>query len=331
MMKEPYRCFVRSAMASTVVMPSMVIVVTAVYSLVGFLLNSTVLYFVVKLGKYRYHRLFGAILAICAIWDLGVFMMMVRNPYEGEQILYGYLVTLPCMFLPVLIYHFTCEYIGLRRTKTILLLWIYSVVITILLASGLAGRIDGVTHFSWGNIYKGDERYLLGGLVSLPVYYFATGSSCWFLYKARGRTDSLAKRRHLTYLFAAFIALSIALVKVVVVLGIDLPYLLPAGMLLNDMFVALVGVAIIKHSLFDITVIVKKTAIYSLLAAVVILMFSVSEHLITTYLVHLIGSHTTLTHILSLALVIALFMPIKQRIEHAIDGFFTQKKLEVEF
>jgi hypothetical protein len=318
-------------MGSTVGAPSMVVVITAAYSLVGFLLNCAILYIVLKLGKYRYHRLFSAILAICAIWDLGIFLMMVRNPYESEQILYGYLVSVPCMFLPVLIYHFTCEYIGLRRTKTILLLWVGSVVIGILLASGLAGEIDGVTHYSWGNIYKGDERYGLGGLISLPVYYFATLSACWFLYKARARTKSPVKRRHYTYLFGAFIALSIALVKVVVVFGIDLPYLLPAGMLLNDMFVALVGIAIIKHSLLDITLIVKKTAIYSLLAAVLILVFSVSEHLITTYLVHLIAGHSAITHIISLALVIALFTPIKQRVEHAIDGFFAQKKLELEF
>lgn len=317
-------------MAATVASPSTVILVTAVVSLLGLLLNLTVLYLIIKRGTYRYHYLFAAIVAICAIWDLGVFLMMVRNPFENEQILYAYVV-LPCIYLPALIYQFTTEFVGLYRPWTIVFLWVSCAVITTLLITGLAGKIVGVYNYSWGNIYRGDQQFALTMMLSAPVYYFATISSCWYLYYARQRTHSSLRYRHLTYILASFIALSIALIKVLVVLGIDLPFLLPSGMLLNDLFVALIGIAIIKYSLFDITVIVKKTAIISLLAALVILIFSVSEHLLTTYLVHLIGGHSTITHILSLALVIALFTPIKQRVEHTVEAFFSRKKLELEF
>lgn len=312
-------------------MYSTVVIITAVTAIIGFFLNSTILFFVVKHKKKRYHLIFSAILGICAIWDLGVFLMMIRNPHESEQILYGYLVSLPCIFLPVLIFQFACEYVHICRPKTILLLWVYCMVSATLLVTGLYGRIDGVNRFSWGVIYRPDAIYTRNALTFIPFYYFATLSACWFLYKARQRARLTIQRRHLAYLFAAFIALSIAIVKVVVVIGIDLPYLLPAGMLLNDLFVALIGIAIIKERLFDITVIIKKAALYSMLAGLIILVFSVSEHLLTTYLVHQIGSHSTITHILSLVFVIAILLPIKQRIEHGIDRYFTQKKLELDF
>jgi hypothetical protein len=117
-------------------------------------------------------------------------------------------------------------------------------------------------------------------------------------------------------------------VKALVTMGIDVSFLLPLGMFLVDIFNAIIGIAIIKDRLFDITVIIKKSAIFSALAAIVIFVFSFSEHILVTYLGEAIGENSNLAYLISIAVGIAVMMPVKNRLERAIDGYFAHKKLE---
>jgi hypothetical protein len=169
----------------------------------------------------------------------------------------------------------------------------------------------------------------MGSLVSLPVYYFATLSACWFLFHAYRRETSPLARRHILYILVSFLAISVAMAKIAVLLGVNMPYLMTAGMLLTDLFGALIGIAIIKHQLLDITVIVKVGTIYSLLAALVVFVFSFSEHMLATYLAELLGEHAGVMHLISIGIVIAVLLPVKQRLEHALNGFFAHRKVEV--
>jgi hypothetical protein len=84
----------------------------------------------------------------------------------------------------------------------------------------------------------------------------------------------------------------------------------------------------VKHRLFDISVIIRKGTIYSALAAIVIFVFSLSEHMIATYLAGIAGELSGYLHIISIAIVIIAFMPLKQRLDHAVGGFFAKKKVE---
>lgn len=126
----------------------------------------------------------------------------------------------------------------------------------------------------------------------------------------------------------SFIALTLAYVKLAVLFNVDNGCLLPAGMLVNDLFSAVIAVAIIKHHLFDITLLIKKGAIYSMLAGIVIFVFSFSEHVLITYLGELIGGHSQWIHFISIGVGILVLMPVKHRIEGAVDKFFAEKVIK---
>jgi hypothetical protein len=53
----------------------------------------------------------AGILLLCALWDLGILIAMLRNAYPRELVLIGYLVTIACIFTLPLIFHFTCSYL----------------------------------------------------------------------------------------------------------------------------------------------------------------------------------------------------------------------------
>jgi hypothetical protein len=309
-------------------MLSTTIILTAAISAIGLLLNSGMLYLVLSKGKRAFHYLFAAVLLICAIWDLGILLSMLQNNNEQALILFGYIVFIPCTFLAALVYQFTTTYLEQHRQKISLILWIFSIFGFIAIITGLGGRIDSVFHYSWGNIYRPDRRLQISVLFSFPVGWFATISSAWMLFQSSKRETSSIKRRHMVYMSLSFVALTLANIKLAVLFKVDCPFLLPAGMFVNDIFSAVIAIAIIKHHLFDITFIIKKGAIYSVLAGIVIFVYSLSEHLLITYMGHIVGGHSQLIHFISIAIGILVLMPVKHRVESGVEKYFTQRQIE---
>ena len=98
-------------------------------------------FLVLSRGRKKYHYLFAGVLLIVAIWDLGIFICMIRNSFSNELPIYGYIISLPCMFLPALIYHFTCSYLNQPRKKSTIFIWAFCIISFVLNASGIGGKI----------------------------------------------------------------------------------------------------------------------------------------------------------------------------------------------
>ncbi|MFN2263086.1 MAG: hypothetical protein ACK2UM_02395 [Anaerolineales bacterium] len=310
---------------------------TAISSFIGFLLNMTILYLVLARGRKTYHYLFAGVLFICAVWDLGITLAMLRNGHPGELISLGYLVSIPCTLLVPLVFHFTCSYLNCPRTKTTIILWVMTGVMVILLSLGFLfrqpailplGRIIGVYEYSWGNIWKGDENWRNSLLFAIPSYYIVFLVVCWFLFNRLRQETSPVVRRHLIYILVGFLAIGFAGTKIFAVVGVDWPILLPAGMALNDIFAGLIGIAIIKERLFDITVVLEKGALYSVLGAGFIFIFSFSEHMLATYVGEVLGENSYVIHLISIAVVIAVLMPVKHWLERKLNYFFQARQIE---
>jgi hypothetical protein len=304
------------------------VLVTAGISAFGLLLNGSMMALILIRGKKAYHYLFAGVLLVCAGWDLGILLSMLRNNHPQELIIYGYVVILPVTFLTALIYEFTTAYLG-KGKKISFIFWAVSIISLICLVTGWGGKIDDVYQYGWGNIYRPDQRFLTLSLITIPFGWLALILSSWMLFRS-SRTESLQiKRRHMQYIGFSFIMMLFAYVKVLVLYGYESPILLPAGMFINDIFSTVIAIAIIRDHLFDITFIIKKGAIYSVLAGVLIFVFSFSEHLLITYVGDLIGGHSQWIHFISIALGILVLMPIKHRVEGFVEGYFTDKQVNI--
>ena len=104
-------------------MVSETIIITAIISAIGFLLNMGLFVLVIRKRKKTHHYLFAVILFICAIWDLGILFSMLRNTHENELVIYGYVVFLPCLFLAPLIYQITTSYLGKKQKVLTIIFW----------------------------------------------------------------------------------------------------------------------------------------------------------------------------------------------------------------
>ena len=88
-------------------MVSSVVMVTSVTSLIGFVINVLVMFVVLLRGRKRHHLLFAPLLFITACWDLGISLVTIRNAFPDEVLLYQNIVTIPSIFYPAFVFHFT--------------------------------------------------------------------------------------------------------------------------------------------------------------------------------------------------------------------------------
>jgi hypothetical protein len=307
-------------------MISFIVIITAIESGFGFLLTSTILYLVLSRGRKTYHYLFAAFLLICVIWDLGVFLLMVRNEHVEEMDIIGRIAILPCIFIPALIFHFANLYTGRPIKWAVALVWGLTGAIWVPTIAGVVYKIEGSYTYDWGNIFR-----VVPSVFDPMVFIFWFGINlwaCWLLFTGAKRATSRLEQRHYIYIISGFLALTFAIVKALVTMGIDVSFLLPLGMFLVDIFNAIIGMAIIKDRLFDITVIIKKGTLYSVLAGLLIFIYSLSEHILVTYIGETFREYSNLAHFISIAVGIAILIPVKNRLERAMEGFFAQKKLE---
>jgi hypothetical protein len=307
-------------------MPSTVVLVTAVVSFIGFIINTLVMFVILSRGSRKYHLLFALILFTAASWDIGIFLVMIRNSFPNEIILYQTLLMLPINLFPAFVYHFTTTYLNHPRIKSTIAIYAYCILGPIGFVAGFSQLVTGVYNYSWGSIGRNAIDNL--NIVWWIVYNLSILVSCWLLLKARKHESSPVTRRHITYILVSFIMFGIAQIKVLVAYGVDIALFLPLGILMVSSFGALIGMAIIKDRLLDITVFVRKGIVYSILAALIIFIFDFTQHLIAKYLGDILGRHSIYIHFAIIAVVVGLFMPLKPRLEHIVSSAFAKKKIK---
>lgn len=312
-------------------MQSNYVLASAIAAGVTFLINGAVLFLVLSRGRQKQHYLFAALLALYTIGSLSIFLFFIRNSHPDELIIY-HSVNTPTLLLSIpCIYHFTCTYLNQPRKKSTIFIWVYAAigVVFSLPVRFTGGMAVTVVHYDWGNSVANEAMGGIISSISLVIFLAFIWLACLFLFRARRRETSPLVRRHLQYILISFLVISFFY------LTLFLPTELAGRLLASPIrglvgaaFAAVIGIAIVKERLFDITIIIKKTTIYSILLALVIFIFSLSEHLLATYVSGFFGEHSIFIHIISVAVVIAILMPVRHKIERTVERLFAKKKVE---
>ena len=305
---------------------SSIVIITVLESGFGFLLTAAILFLVLRHGRKNYHYLFAAFLFICVVWDLGILTTMLRNEHVDELDVIGRIAVLPCVFIPALIFHFANLYTGRPFKWAIIAVWVLTGLTWVPILAGMFYQIEGFYSYDWGNIFR-----VVSTAFDPIIFIFWFGLnliSCWLLFRNAKKIAMSLERRHYYYIIASLLVVTFAIVKTLVTLGIDIGFMLPLGMFLNDSFVTIIGLAILKDRLFDITVIIKKGTLFSILAGLLIFIYSFVEHILVTFIGEKVGETSTVLHLLAVAIGIAVLMPVKNRIEKTVEGYFAHRKLE---
>jgi len=168
--------------------PSSVVVVTSIASLLGFAINVLVMSVILLRGRRKHHLLFALLLLVAACWDLGIFLVMIRNDLPDEILLYQNAISIPFSMFPAFVYHFTTTYLNQPRKKSTIAIYVYCFLGFILGITGAIRNYSGIYNYSWGNIARWSPVYnpLLGTItryaplrdIGYLVYQFSLLFSC---------------------------------------------------------------------------------------------------------------------------------------------------------
>jgi signal transduction histidine kinase len=240
--------------------------------LVAFLLNVSLAGIsLFRNPESRLNRLFAYLTGSLAVWNLGVFALR-RAPDEASATFVEILIHAGVIFVPVFCYHFVLIFLDstIRHRPSLVLGYTIAFGLSAINLSGSPLFLRGVTMTYWG-----------WAPAQGPVYYaFAVYLNAYLVWAlvhlgSAYRHEASSFRRNRVLLILIGISVSVAggffdvLRFLVARVWPAAERIYPPGMPANAVLALMLGVSIVRYRLFDVSVFVKKGAVYLALATTV--------------------------------------------------------------
>src|SRR5262249_42596697 len=109
--------------------------------------------------------------------------------------------------------------------------------------------------------------------------------------------------------------------------GLSIP---PVGNILVSVYIFFVGYAIIKHRLMDITVIIRKTLVYSSVMGILTIAYVSVIALFSKAFEGLTGYETLYSPAIAAGLITVFFQPLRKRLQAFVDAKFFRQYVDRE-
>jgi signal transduction histidine kinase len=254
---------------------------------------------------------------------LGMVIVMTAGYYNAHQFGYGHLNRIMWLFVysltPVLFIHFASSFPKKKVKGIKYILWYFyisAVINTIILTYLFMDAAVGGSFDSLKNYVAFFDSFFRLFLISCIVIAIAI---CIYAYRS---TDEIEERKRLQWLLLGFFIgpFSFAIVWVLPIFLIG-HSLLPESLVL--IFLTAIpftfSIAIIKYHLLDINLIIRRSVVYTIILAVIILTYVLISSAITLFVSDI---NPAFPSVLTALAVVALLQPVKTGIQKFVDKKF---------
>ena len=203
---------------------------------------------------------------------------------------------------------------------------------------GLAIQPGGLFLFPGiANPFSGPElKFLAAAIVDLSFVSIGAGvllaaASVFVRY----RTSAYRERQQLKW-FAYAATLAAAAVVATIVLRADLDPSADAQLIVIAYWLALgalpvaIGIAVLRHRLYDIDVLISRTFVYGSLLALAAGVYSASIRLFQYFFVLATGNKSDFAFVISTLILGTVFLPARKRLEQVADRWFNRRERKLD-
>jgi len=250
---------------------------------------------------------------------------MYASDNIANAVFWARLGYLGVIFIPISLYHFTITFLQDQKRKKYLP-YIYLIGLIFIIASRTDYFINGMHNYFWG--------YYPSVGIFYPFWVLFYGSmflwTVYILYSAytkQGEEKPFAQKQQIRYVLFAFFVASFSCVDYLQNFNLEV---YPFGYIIAFICIPIIAYAILRHRLMDIEVVIKKTAAYSLLTAIITGIF-LSVIVISDYVVRAtMGTSSIWVGILAAFVVALVFQPLRDLVQKGIDKLFFRTRYEYQ-
>ncbi|MFC1571304.1 histidine kinase N-terminal 7TM domain-containing protein [Candidatus Margulisiibacteriota bacterium] len=258
------------------------------------------------------------------IW-LFCFSGMYMSPNPSQALLWARIGFLGVIFIPITAFHFFATLANLANRKRVLF-FLYLLAIPSLLISFSTLIYADVTKYFWGYYPVAGRLYFLFMLMFISL--FGLGVAILFrAYRQAVNEKNYLKTQQFKYVFLAFACAITGLMDYVIKYKV---VFYPFGYISAFFFIFLIAYAVVKHRLMNITFVIRKGLIYS----VVISLFSGIYLSVVFILGQLIRGFVQVNpFLITIAGIIAFafaFQPLRDKTQEIIDKIFFKGRYDYQ-
>jgi signal transduction histidine kinase len=272
--------------------------------------------FLLVKGKEKSHKLFGLHSlsvfwwSFCQIWEIAC-------DKHSTALFWGRIEMVGVIFIATFFFHFTISFLGIKNKKWIIRFAYLANLVFIILSPTKYMTIDVVPKF-YVKYYQvpGLALHFLTGIFCICVSY-----SLWKIFEAY-RNSSGERRNQLKYLWLSMLlGFSGGSANFLLGYGVDIT-ILPFLTYMGGFWVGVATYAIIRHHLLDINIVIKKTAVYSILVTLITITYFVTVYIMESLFRDFVGYKSIPWTLSVIALFILIFQPLKNLVQSFVDKYF---------
>ncbi len=275
-----------------------------------------------KRPNSRLHQVWALFSLSTAIWSFGFFMMYINTGNKEVALFWNKFYSLGMVLIPAVYFHFVLILTGTKNNK----LWIiskiaYAICLAIIISIPTRLFNTGLTLQYWGySPIRGITGHVYD--VVFPILIFlGIGQLFNGLKTTTGR-----QRAQIKYGIAAcFIGFGLGLTNFLPLYGINI---YPLGHIGNFLANCLLAYSMVKYSFLEIEVIIRKSALYSTLTAIIGGIYVSTVFIFQAVFEQLTGYKSLLPAITVAIIVAVTFEPVRRNAQLVIDKTFFKQKYE---
>ncbi|MBI3252923.1 MAG: hypothetical protein HYZ52_06405 [Candidatus Omnitrophica bacterium] len=249
------------------------------------------------------------------VWLFGYFMLYSTNDEATAKIIYKFLYT-GVIFIPITFFHFTNRLLSTKNSSGKIFIQYLIGIFFVFSLYEMEGFLVGLQKLYWG--YQTKAGYLNNLYLA---YFFSIFIYCFILLRKTIQNPETPpeEKNRIRYVFWSFMIALIASTDWLPVYGIEY---YPMGFIFITVFASTTTYAIVKHRLFDIDIIIRRSFIYSVLIFIITFIYLaiilISEQIFRSYF----GYRSILIALTASLFIALVFNPLRLRIQNTLDKYF---------